>query len=350
MNNLFRLLTIIILVLIPWISSYGEVFNTSKSFDLLCVPQYIDHLKDEARFAELCSDSTFIANISDVNSKCSASKLCNLYSQIQGDKDDITKCLLTIQHLDTLASDIDWAKGILSVQPQLYYICQKLVEHGYSEYWDNIIYTKLKSHIENYNLDESLLNKINQSLSEFFLPETVSETQSKIYILDIENAFNLSDESFCCTPLILNPEIEKQLSLNFMNIYIHENLHNLYISPELMAKLGELDNDSFYRSKEDIAQKYGEGRNEAFVVAAEVYISHNLGIRDRQNIYDEFIHYVEGSLVLAPIIYVNLHKRLQKESYNDFIIRLFETGVLKPGAIKDNFDNAMSILQSNIAK
>ncbi len=67
-----------------------------------------------------------------------------------------------------------------------------------------------------------------------------------------------------------------------MNIYIHENLHNLYLSPELMAKLGELDSDAFYRSKESIAQKHGEGRNEAFVVAAEVYISNRLGIRDPQ--------------------------------------------------------------------
>lgn len=103
----------------------------------------------------------------------------------------------------------------------------------------------MKSHIDNYNLNKDLLNNINQSVAEFFLPEYPSDTQSKIYILDIENAFNLSDESFCCTPLILNPEIEKQLRLNFMNIYIHENLHNLHISPELMDKLSELDSVRF---------------------------------------------------------------------------------------------------------
>ena len=217
MNHLFRILAIVIYILLPWNISYGGVFNTSKSFVLLCVPQYIDHIKDDARFAELCSDSIFIANITDVNSNSSASKLCNLYSEIHGDKDDITKCLFTIQHLDSLARDVEWAKGILSVQPQLSYICHKLVEHGYSDYWDNTVYPKLKSHIDNYNLNKDLLNNINQSLIEFFLPESLSDIQSKIYILDIENAFNLSDESFCCTPLILNPEIEKQLRLNFMN-------------------------------------------------------------------------------------------------------------------------------------
>ena len=183
---------------------------------------YIDHIKDDTRFAELCSDSVFIANISDVNSNCTASKLCNLYSELHGDKDDITKCLFTIQHLDSVARDVEWAKDILLVQPQLSYICHKLVDHGYSDYWDNTIYPKLKSHIDNYNLNKELLSNINQSLIEFFLPESLPETQSKIYILDIENAFNLSDESFCCTPLILNPEIEKQLRLNFMNIYIHK--------------------------------------------------------------------------------------------------------------------------------
>lgn len=350
MNHLFRILAIVIYIFLPWNISYGGVFNTSKSFDLLCVPQYIDHIKDDARFAELCSDSIFIANITDVNSNCSASKLCNLYSEIHGDKDDITKCLFTIQHLDSLARDVEWAEGILSVQPQLSYICHKLVEHRYSDYWDNTVYPKLKSHIDNYNLNKDLLNNINQSLIEFFIPESLSDIQSKIYILDIENAFNLSDESFCCTPLILNPEIEKQLRLNFMNIYIHENLHNLHLSPELMEKLGELDCDPFYRSQEDIAQKHGEGRNEAFVVAAEVFISHKLGIRDNQNVYDELSQYVDGSLVLAPIIYVNLSDRIPDESYNDFLIRLFDTGILRAGAIKDRYDKAMTAIQSEIDK
>lgn len=316
----------------------------------MCAAIYIDHIKDDARFAELCSDSIFIANITDVNSNCSASKLCNLYSEIHGDKDDITKCLFTIQHLDSLARDVEWAQGILSVQPQLSYICHKLVEHGYSDYWDNTVYPKLKSHIDNYNLNKDLLNNINQSLIEFFLPESLSDIQSKIYILDIENAFNLSDESFCCTPLILNPEIEKQLRLNFMNIYIHENLHNLHVSHELMEKLSELDCDPFYRSKEDIAQKHGEGRNEAFVVAAELFISRKLGIRDNQNVYEELSQYVDGSLVLAPIIYVNLSDRIPDESYNDFLIRLFDTGILRAGAIKDRYDKAMTAIQSEIDK
>lgn len=348
MKTIFQIRTLIILTFIPWYVAFGEVFNTSKSFDLLCMPQYIDHIKADSRFTELCSDSVFISSISDINSNCSASKLCNLYSELHGDKDDISKCLYSIQHLDSLAHDIEWAKGILSVQPQLSYVLQNLVEHGYSEYWDNTIYPKLKSHINGYDLNNDLLNNILQSLSAFSSPESLPETQSKIYILDIENAFNLSDESFCCTPLILDPEIEKQLRLNFMNIYIHENLHNLYLSPELMEKLSVLDNDPFYRSKEDIAEKHGEGRNEAFVVAAEVYLSHNLGIRDNQNVFDEFSQYVDGSLILAPIIYVNIPNRKPDESYNDFLIRLFDTGVLKSGEIEDNYHKAMKTIQSAI--
>ena len=85
MNQLFRVLNIVILSFLPWNISFGDVFNTSKSFDLLCLPQYIDHIKDDARFAELCADSVFIASISEVNSNCSASKLCNLYSELHGD-------------------------------------------------------------------------------------------------------------------------------------------------------------------------------------------------------------------------------------------------------------------------
>lgn len=340
---------ILLLVLLTTFNSFGEIFNTSKCFDLLCSPQYIDHFKDDARFAELCADSIFISNVADINSNCSASKLCNLYSEINGDKNDISKCLFAVLHLDSLACDIEWAKGIISVKPQLAYVVQKLVDNGFSEYWDNTIYPKLKSHIDSYNLNQDLLNAINDSLTNFFSPQPFTDAPSKIFILDIENAFNLSDESFCCTPLILNPEIEKQLRLNFMNIYIHENLHNLYISPELMAKLGELYNDPFYKSKEAIAQKHGEGRNEAFVVAAEVYISEKLGLRDFQNIYDEFSQYVDGSLVLAPIIYVNLSYRNSNESYNDFLMRLFENGSLKAGAIETNYNAAMNHIQSQIS-
>lgn len=337
---------IVLLCLLSTLDSFGGVFNTSRCFDLLCTPQYIDNLKEDARFAGLFADSVFVAGVADINSNCSASRLCNLYSEVNGDRTDISKCLFAIQHLDSLASEIEWAKGILTVQPQLAYVLQKLVDNGYSEYWEQTVYPRLKSHIDNYKLNQALLDAIHTNLSDFFSPESMPDTQSKIFILDIENAFNLSDESFCCTPLILDPEIEKQLRLNFMNAYIHEYLHNLYLSPELMAKLGELDNDSFYRSKEEIAQKHGEGRNEAFVVAAEVYISNKLGLRDWQNVYDEFSQYVDGSLVLAPIVYVNLHDRKPGETYNDFLLRLFEKGILKVGAIEASYMDAMGLIRS----
>ncbi len=195
-----------------------------------------------------------------------------------------------------------------------------------------------------------MLNAVNNSLNDFFLPDSLPDIQSKIFILDIKNAFNLSDESFCCTPLILDHEIEKQLRLSFMNIYIHENLHNLYLSPELMAELRELDNDTFYRDKENIAQRHGEGRNEAFIVAAEVYISNKLGLRDNQSVYDEFSQYVDGSLVLAPIIYVYLSDRNHNESYNDFLLRLFDKGILKTGIIEANYNNAMNTILSKSNK
>ena len=81
----------ILFVLLPGVNSFCEIFSTSKCFDLLCSPQYIDYLKDDSRFAELCVDPDFIANVAEINSNCSASKLCNLYSEIGGDKDDIYK-------------------------------------------------------------------------------------------------------------------------------------------------------------------------------------------------------------------------------------------------------------------
>lgn len=348
MEHIYKFLTFTLFVLISWIYSIGEVFNTSKSFDLLCAPQYIERLKDDARFAGLWSDSAFISNIEVINQNCKASRLCNLYSELKGDKNDISKCLHTIQHLDSLAHDIEWANGILAVQPQLSYVIQRLADHGYSEYWDDTVYPELKSHIDNYDLNPDLLNDIHTCLADFSFPERLPATRSKIYILNIENAFNLSDESFCCTPLILDREIEKQLRLNFMNIYIHENLHNLHLSPELMEKLGELENDTFYNRKESMARDHGEGKNEAFVVAAEVYVSRDLGLRDNQSVFDEFSQYVDGNLVLAPIIYVRLSDRAHGESYNDFLLRLFKSGALTPGKIEESYNDAMNTIKSHI--
>lgn len=341
---------VFILFIFSAISAFGGIFNTSKCFDLLCVPQYIDQLKEETQFSELCSDTAFITKIADINSKCKASKLCNLYSELNGDKNNTLQCLYVVQHLDSLAHDVEWAQTILSIQPQLSYVLQRLLDCGYSEYWNDKVYPKLKSYIDKYAVDQNLLNAIHRNLDEFFFPEILPDSQSKIYILNIQNAFNLSDESFCCTPLILDPEIEKQLRLNFLNIYIHEKLHNLYISPELMTKMNELDADSFYHHNETVAQSHGEGRNEAFVVASEVYISHKLGLRDCQSVYDEFSQYVNGSLVLAPIIYENLNDRKPHETYNDFLMRLFSKKFLSVGKIENSYQNAMNSIRSRIEK
>ena len=340
----------VLLLLLPAVPALGGIFSTSKCFDLLCTPQYIDKLKEDARFSELFADSVFMAKVAAINDNCTASKLCNLYSELDGDKDDLSKCLYAVNHLDSLSRDVEWASAILSVQSELSYVLGRLVKSGYSEYWDHQVFPRLKSHIDHYFVDPELLDTIHHHLLEFFSPETLPDTQSKIFILDIENAFNLSDESFCCTPLILDPEIEKQLRLSFLNIYIHEKLHNLYLSPDLMSKLSELEGaDPFYGRNEAVAGAYGEGKNEAFVVAAEVYVSNKIGLRSMRNVFDELSQYVDGSLVLAPIIFVKMADRKPGETYNDFLLGLFgKGGVLEAGMIENNYHLAMNVIKSGI--
>lgn len=207
MDSFKKPLLLAAFLLLCGVEAFGGIFNTSKCFDLLCTPQYIDHIKEDSRFTGLCADSVFMANINEINSNSSASKLCNLYAELKGDKNDIQQCLATVQHLDSLARDIEWAGAILSVRPQLSYVLQRLIENGWADYWEQTIYPKLKSHIDNYHLNQNLLDSIHSSMADFFRPDSLADSQSKIFILNIENAFNLSDESFCCTPLILDPEI-----------------------------------------------------------------------------------------------------------------------------------------------
>lgn len=91
-----------------------------------------------------------------------------------------------------------------------------------------------------------------------------------------------------------------------------------------------------------------EGRNEAFVVAAEVFLSYKLGRRNDKDVFDEFKEYVGGSLVLAPIIYVHLEERLPTETYNEFILRLFDNGTIRVGGVEAAYTAAMNLLQARI--
>jgi len=350
-NNKFGVILPCILSLICSCSTVTQtpehIFRTSVSFDLLCAPQNFDNLKSDPTFDALAKDTVFMQNLQAVNNHTRASRLCNLYAHINIDRNDIASVINKTDSLDILATHLDWAKEILSVQPQLKYVLSALVESGYSNWWTKNVKPELDKSIEGYHISDTLLIALNKELHNFASPEKI-DIQSNIYILNIDNAFNLNDETFCCTPLILNPEIEKQLRLNFLNIYIHENCHSLKLTPELISAIDNLKSDSFFAEKEEIAEGHGEGKNEAAVVAAEVYISHKIGHRSSQSVYDEFTQYVDGSLVLAPIIYVNMDMRKPNETYNDFLLRLFNDGTISSGHIEQAYKQAMETIHNAI--
>lgn len=80
----------------------------------------------------------------------------------------------------------------------------------------------------------------------------------------------------------------------------------------------------------------------------EAFISHKIGRRDNRSVYDEFKEYVDGSLVLAPIIYIHIPDKQKDESLNSFILRLFGNGTIKVGSVKAEYDRAMRQLESKI--
>jgi len=331
-------------------SPSSRLFTTSRSFDLIASLQYFDKIKNIPQFTRLAKDSVFVRQLRHVNDNVTASKLCNFYSTFGGDKDNTNNCVIFFMEMGTNDSinntDADWIKNIISLQPELASCLARLNDAGYSDYWDNKVKPVLDRYINSYPVSNETLNDIHDALTEFSGPEILPPTHSNTYILNIDNAFNLSDESFCCTPLLLDPELEMKFRLDFLKVYIHENLHRLSISGELMKRLDELISDDFYRENEIVARSHNEGRNEAFVVAAEVFISHNIGRRDTKSVYDEFNEYVGGSLVLAPIIYVHLPEKGKDESLNDFILRLFDNGTIKTGQVKAEYNKAMSQIKN----
>ncbi len=330
----------------------NKLFTTSKCFDMIASLQYFDKIKDVPQFQNLANDSIFITNLNVINDNVSASKLCNFYAMLNGDKNNVDLCETFFSSLADESSGSDqeseWIKNIIKLKPYLAYCLSAIKEAGYSEYWDKSIKPFLDNYINSYPVSDATLDSIHNELTIFSGPEELTETHSNIFVLNIDNAFNLSDESFCCTPLLLDKEMEKRFRLDFIKVYIHENLHRLSLSDVLMKKLEELKEDDFYRENEVIASQHGEGLNEAFVVAAEVFISHNIGHRDAKSVYDEFVEYVDGSLVLAPIIYVNLGRRNENESLSDFVLRLFDDGTIKIGSVQTEYQKAMAQIESHV--
>ncbi|HRF68905.1 MAG TPA: hypothetical protein PK430_06735 [Muribaculum sp.] len=329
-----------------------RLFTTSKSFDMIASLQYFNKIKERPQFSHLAADSAFMSELNTINDNVSASKLCNLYASFGGNRHDTDSCVvfftLLAENNDVIKYDESWVNNIVNLSPQISSCLSAINNAGYSEYWVSDIKPVIDGYINSYPVSEKALNAIHDAMTEFSGPEILPPTHSNIYILNIDNAFNLSDESFCCTPILLNTEFEKKFRLDFLKVYIHENLHRLSISGELMNRLDELMADDFYHENENVARSHNEGRNEAFVVAAEVFISHKIGRRDNRSVYNEFKEYVDGSLVLAPIIYIHLHDKQEAESLNDFILRLFDNGTIKTGYVKTAYDKAMSRLETAI--
>ncbi|MDE6336426.1 MAG: hypothetical protein K2L34_07635 [Muribaculaceae bacterium] len=335
--------------------NYAEgLFTTSKCFDLIASLQYFDKIKDAPQFSRLAADSVFMKHLNTINENVTASKLCNFYATFNGNRNDMDSCVLFFRDLNDnplLESEKSgWIKNIVSLQQDLYPCLADLNTAGYSEYWESEIKPTLDKYIASYPVAEATLNEIHDAMTEISGPEGLSDTHSNIYVLNIDNAFNLADESFCCTPLLLDTEMEKRFRLDFLKVYTHENLHRLKVSDDLMKRLEELKADDFYKENEAIANNHREGLNEAFVVAAEVFISHNIGRRDAQSVYDEFKEYVDGSLVLAPIIYTHLDEKSNTESLNDFILRLFDNGTISVGSVKSEYEKAMQQIKATTEK
>lgn len=331
-----------------------KVFHTSICYDMLSSFDKYEKLTAHPFFENtLAKDSSFIRDVIIINQKIRPSNICNLYASLPSDKDDVIECYRFFETIEK--EDIpekfkgNYIENIFSVKPQILNVLQKLILANYQKYWREHVYPGLQQNIDNFNFEEGILDKIHRELIKMAGNESLNEEYSKIYILNIDNAFSLNDETFCCTPVLLDKEMAKKYRINFIQVYIHENLHRLNISTNLMAKLDELfENDDFYRKNENIARNHGEGKNEAFIVAAETYISKKLKLKTDREVYQEFKEYVEGSLVLSPIIYNYLYKKPENQSFNSFLINLFERKKIRAGNIEKQYDKIMENLKNKI--
>ena len=202
------LLPLLLAALLPMTASaqsgegeFPDLFNTSAAYDILAVFPQADKLAEDPFFTgTLGADTLFLDRAHRIDSVVRPSQLCNLYSLSGGSKDD-------------------------PEQVELSYCLQRLAQAGYAQYWQEQVRPCLNNAIEQYRIAPEQLGAIHQEITRLAGGQPLDATGSRIYILgNIDNAFALLDETFCCTPLLLDPETARQYRIDFMQVYIHENL------------------------------------------------------------------------------------------------------------------------------
>ncbi len=357
-------LFILLLLLVPLTGSAQEpsgreepqpLFHTSVCYDLLASFDRMEKLLDVPQFAPLTADSLFTARAARIGEELRPSQLCNWYSTTAASKESPAEVVESLRTFDPAALPAkwqgEWLEKICSLRHELIYCLEKLIEADYATHWHTVIQPELQRQIAAYRVDPAFMSAVHDELLRMAGDQPLGTATSRIYILDLQNtAFALLDGSFACIPQLLDPAVAHQYRIDFLQVYIHENLHRLPLSPELMARLEHLyENDPFYRDHEERARGFGEGKNEAFVVAAERFVSRRLGRIDDRAVVEEFLRYVDGTLVLAPIIYLRLDEQRAGESFDAFLCRLMDRD-LRPGRIGKLYHRAIEKLNRRLFK
>jgi hypothetical protein len=127
----------------------------------------------------------------------------------------------------------------------------------------------------------------------------------------------------------------------FVRTAIHEILHGFQSTPILDCYIQNLrENDSFFAATLPKLSHWGEGDWENIIEAGEAYISSKLGLCTSEELKEHLKRQYDGALVLAQVIYHYLLSRetdLASLSYNDFLIKLFDEGVISTGNLENQY-------------
>lgn len=127
----------------------------------------------------------------------------------------------------------------------------------------------------------------------------------------------------------------------FVRTAIHEVLHSFRPNSTLKDYYQALrEDDEFFAATLPKLEIWGEGGWENMIEAGEAYISHKLGLCTSKELTQHLRRQYDGALVLAQVIYHHLLAReteLASLSYNDFLVKLFEEGVISPGNLEAQY-------------
>jgi len=241
-----------------------------------------------------------------------------------------------------------WVSHVEKNKELLKRVLIALEQAGYDKYYKHKIKPIVNARCEEMRkqLEKYSVENIKRSIEGFLGPQyVITGSPNAIYLtyFSYSLAYHLPDNSSVYSFSVTQP---LRIS-TFISTFVHELLHNYYPSDELRTYLQRLSENQLYMKTRQILHGYwGEPDSEDLIVAAEKYLAVDMGVLKSEQVFEHLYRKYDRSLILAVIIYDNMSREgLAGKTYENFLINLFENGVIQPEIVDQQY---IAILEKQV--